>query len=301
MVPGSNVFPAFSAASGCTSANTKPCTVAESINFAAGASGYDYNCAAHTFQWDFGDGKTASTSSINLQHSYAAVGTYNVALTISNGTQTVSTTVAVKVATAKTCPSLSASSFFVAYTGPKSACTYIGDTVCSNLEDVVFNAAANLGYDPSCSTLAYQWDFGDRSVSLPGPSVTHTYASAGKYDVKLTVTDGTTPVTYTASVKVRDDNPVVVECAFDFTVEPRVVGGTVLPNELVFTAAGVNGATAASYEWDFGDGTKTTGSAPQQTHAYADGKTYTVTLTVPGTNCRVQHTTVKPRRRAAGR
>ena len=100
--------------SGCTSANTKPCRLAELINFAAGASGYDYNCATHTFQWDFGDGKTASTSAINLQHSYAAIGTYNVSLTISNGTQTVSAIAPVKVANAKDCPPLSASSLFIA-------------------------------------------------------------------------------------------------------------------------------------------------------------------------------------------
>jgi PKD repeat protein len=300
MVPGTNVFAAFSAASGCTSANTKPCRVAETINFGAGASGYDYNCATHSFQWDFGDGKTATTSSINVQHSYAAVGTYNVALTISNGTQSVSTTGSVRVAATKDCPALSASSFFIAYNGPKSQCTYVGDTTCSNAEDVGFNAAAALGFDASCGTLTYQWDFGDGSAALSGASVTHKFAAAGKYDVKVAVSDGTTSVTYVATVKVRDDN-FVLECAFDFTVEPRVVGGTVLPNEFVFIAAGANGATAASYEWDFGDGTRTTGSAPQQTHAYADGQIYTVTLTVPGTNCRVQHTTVKPRRRAAGR
>jgi PKD repeat protein len=299
MVAGTNVFPAFSAASGCTSANTKPCRLSESINFAAGALGYDYSCAVHTFRWDFGDGTSTSTNAINLQHSYATVGTYNVSLTISNGTQTVSAIVPVKVANTKDCPPLSASSLFIAYNGPKSQCTYIGDTVCSNIEDVAFNAAPSLGFDASC-VLTYQWDFGDASAPLAGASVTHKYAAAGKYDVKLTVTDGTTPVMYTATVRVRDDNPVV-ECVFDFTVEPRVVGGSILPNEFVFTITGVDGATAPSYEWDFGDGAKATTNSPQQTHPYADGNTYTVTLTVPGTNCRVQHKTVKPRRRAAGR
>ena len=136
--------------------------------------------------------------------------------------------------------------------------------------------------------------------SLSGSSVKHTYAGAGKYDVKLAVSDGTTTVTYTATVKVRDDRQAV-ECAFDFTVEPRVVVGALLPNEFVFTAFGAGGVTAPSYEWDFGDGAKATSNTPRQTHAYADGKTYTVTLTVPGTNCRVQHAAVKPRRRAAGR
>src|SRR6266540_1255076 len=81
----------------------------------------------------------------------------------------------------------------------------------------------------------------------------------------------------------------------------HVVNGIPQQNELVFRAFGAGGATAASYEWDFGDGATATSSTPLQTHAYADATPHVVTLTVPGTNCRVQHPAMKPRRRAAGR
>jgi PKD repeat protein len=302
MVAGTNVFPAFSAPSGCTSDNTKPCTIAESINFAAGAAGYDFSCKPHTFTWDFGDGKTATTTSISTPHAFAAAQTYNVSLTISNSTQTVKMTVPVRVAAHKDCPPLGASSFFVAYNGPKSQCTYIGDTTCSNLEAVAFQAAPSLGLDLSCFTaLTYQWDFGDGSDKVTTANAAHTYAGAGKYNVSLTVSDGVATVTYTATVKVRDEHDALLNCVFDFTVDGRVVNGVALPDEFVFTVSGQNGATAPSYEWDFGDGTKVTSGAAQQTHAYADAKPYTVTLTVPGTNCHVQHVAVKSRRRAAGR
>jgi len=302
MVAGVNVFPAFSAPSGCTSDNTKPCTIAESINFAAGAIGYDFSCKLHTFQWDFGDGTTATTTSIATAHTYASPKTYNVSLTITTSTQSVKMTVPVRVAARKDCPPLGANSFFISYNGPTSKCTYIGDTTCSNLEAVAFQAAPGLGVDLSCfTTLTYQWDFGDHSDKVTTANATHTFAGAGKYDVTLTVSDGVAPVTYTASVKVRDDNKVLLDCVFDFTVDARTVNGVVLPNEFVFAVTGLNGATAPSYQWDFGDGATATSSTAQQTHAYTDAKPYTVTLTVPGTNCHVQHVAVKPRRRAAGR
>jgi PKD repeat protein len=299
MVPGQNVFAAFSGASGCTSINTTPCIASESINFAAGASAYDFSCAEHTFQWSFGDNTSATTKNINIQHVYAAPGTYLATLKVTNSTQSITTTVPVKVATKKGCTNLGPSSFFVAYSGLKSQCSYVSsDSVCSNLEDVSFNAAPDLGFDASCVT-GFEWDFGDGSSKVAGQAAAHKFAAAGKYNVKVAVTDGTSTVTYTAAVSVRDENPIV-DCIFDFTISPHVVNGITQANEFEFRAAGAGGGTAASYEWDFGDGTHTTSTTPLVTHAYSEATPHVVTLTVPGTNCRVQHTAVTPRRRAAG-
>jgi len=206
----------------------------------------------------------------------------------------VTTQAAVTVASHAGCPSLDANSFHVAYSGTKSQCSQAGDTICSNLDEVAFSATANPGFQPSCFTLAYQWDFGDGSVKVSGRDVTHKFAAAGNYIVTLSVTDGITTVTYTAAVNVRDENSLSA-CVFDFAIEPQVV------NEFLFRAFGAGGATATSYEWDFGDGTRATSTTPLQTHAYADATPHVVTLTVPGTNCRVQHTAMAPRRRAVGR
>src|SRR4029078_13016664 len=106
--------------------------------------------------------------------------------------------------------------------------------------------------------------------------------------------------TNSVSVKVRYDNPVIVDCVFDFTVGPHIVGGVMQLDEFEFRAAASAGATAASYGWDFGDDTHTTSTTPVIVHAYGDSKPHVVTLTVPGTNCRVQRTAVTRRRRAAG-
>ena len=298
MVPGQNVFAAFAGPSGCTSNNTTPCIASESINFAAGTNAYDFSCGDHTFQWSFGDNATATTKNINVQHVYAAPGTYLVTLKITNSAQSVTTTVPVRVATKKGCANLGAASFFIAYNGPKSQCSYVNKDICSNLEDVAFNAAPDLGFDPSCVT-GFEWDFGDGSGKATGQSAAHKFAAAGIYNVQVTATDGVTTVTYSVAVRVRDEN-FISDCIYDFTIGPHIVNGVTQAYEFEFRAAGVGGATAASYEWDFGDGTTATTTTPLAVHAYGDAKPHVVTLSVPHTNCRVQHTAITPRRRAAG-
>jgi PKD repeat protein len=292
MLPGNNVFISYQSAGGSCSYLGGTCSAGEAVTFAASAFNYDFGCDTHTFTWDFGDGAQGTGQSST--HSFSAAGSYTVTLTIRNGAETVATQAAVTVASHAGCPSLDANSFYVAYSGLKSQCSNSGDTVCSNLDQVAFSATANPGFQPSCFALAYQWDFGDGSDKVSGRNVAHKFAAAGNYVVKLSVTDGITTVTYAATVSVRDENPLSV-CVFDFTVEPRQ------PNEFLFRAFGAGGATAASYEWDFGDGAAATSTTPLQTHAYADATPHVVTLTVPGTNCRVQHAAVPPRRRAAGR
>ena len=298
MLPGNNVFITYQSAGSSCSYLGGTCSAGESIAFTASAFNYDFGCDVHTFTWDFGDG--AQGSGRSSTHSFAAAGTYNVTLTVRNNAESAATQVAVRVVSPAGCPTLDANSFYVAYSGTASQCSYAGNTVCSNLDEVTFNATANPGFQPSCFALAYEWDFGDGSGKASGRSVTHKFAAAGNYFVKLTVTDGISTITYTVTVNVRDENPPAA-CLFDFAVEPHVVNGVVQPNEFDFRAFGAGGATAPLYEWDFGDGTRATSSTPLQTHVYADAAPHVVTLTVPGTNCLVQHAALTPRRRAAGK
>ena len=52
-------------------------------------------------------------------------------------------------------------------------------------EEGVFVADGSGGYRP----YQFQWDFGDGSPTLSLQNVTHSYASAGVYEVKLTAID----------------------------------------------------------------------------------------------------------------
>ena len=51
---------------------------------------------------------------------------------------------------------------------------------------VTFDGTASIDYDGT--TVSYRWDFGDGTTGS-GPTITHQYATAGRYSVTLTVTD----------------------------------------------------------------------------------------------------------------
>jgi len=103
----SNIFIGYQGtASGCSPFVGGPCQVAEQIDFVAQSFQYDFSCALHTFAWNFGDGTTATGKT--PVHTYAAPGTYAVTITISNGSQTFTTSAVVTVAAAAVdIPSLS--------------------------------------------------------------------------------------------------------------------------------------------------------------------------------------------------
>lgn len=77
-----------------------------------------------------------------------------------------------------------------------------GPTTANARNTVTFTATAA---DGNGDTLAYSWDFGDSAVSTNTPSVSHSWAIGGTYNISLTVTDmkgGT--VTANKSVTVSD-------------------------------------------------------------------------------------------------
>jgi PKD repeat protein len=50
-----------------------------------GSASSDANGDTLSYRWDFGDGASATTSTPTVSHSYAAVGSYRVTLTVSDG------------------------------------------------------------------------------------------------------------------------------------------------------------------------------------------------------------------------
>ena len=115
------------------------------------------------YLWDFGDGNTSTSSW--AQHTYAQDGTYNVCLTVSNPATGCSDV---------TCQSVTITS------GCNASFFWFEDTVNN---DVIFCVNNSTG-----SNLSYLWDFGDGNTANTAYP-THTYASAGVYDVCLTVSD----------------------------------------------------------------------------------------------------------------
>ncbi|WP_116449772.1 PKD domain-containing protein [Blastococcus litoris] len=145
-------------------------------------------------------------------------------------------------------------------------------TFTSTVTDLAasFDAASSLDTDGTIAS--YAWDFGDQT-SGTGATAQHTYAQAGTYTVRLTVTDdkgatGTTTRQVTATAPRVNEAPTAAFTTAVTDLAVRVDGSG---------SADTDG-TIASYAWDFGDQASGTGATAQ--HTYAQAGTYTVRLTV---------------------
>ena len=142
----------------------------------------------------------------------------------------------------------------------------------SSAENLVASFDGSGSADPDGTIAAYGWDFGDGSAAGAGAKPAHTYAAAGTYQVKLTVTDDAGA---TASVT----NPVTVTAAN----QPPAAAFTSSSADLVASFDGSGSAdpdgTIAAYGWDFGDGSAA-GAGAKPAHTYAAAGTYQVKLTV---------------------
>ncbi|MFN8560605.1 MAG: PKD domain-containing protein [Anaerolineae bacterium] len=268
-----------------------------------------------TFLWEFGDGTTSAEQ--NPLHTYGAGGTYTVTLTVgdangrtSSTSQQVSVTQPVQASfTAQ--PNGLTVQFVNQSTGPVAsylwsfgdggssseqnpAHTYAAGGTCtvtltvtgtnggsnntSQQVSVTQPVQANFSAQPSGLTVqfvdqstgpiaSYLWDFGDGgSSSEQNPA--HTYAAGGTYTVTLTVT-GTSGSSNNASQQVSVTQPV--QASFTAQVSDLNV-------QFIDQSTG----QILSYAWVFGDGSSSSEQNPA--HTYAAGGTYTVTLTVTGTN-----------------
>lgn len=151
-----------------TVANT---TVSNEETVAFNASGTtDADNDTLVFNWAFGDGATAQGKVAS--HLFAAVGTYNVTLNVSDGKTTAALMRAMTVYQANRAPvpSLKATPLAAFINSP-----------------VGFDATGST--DADNDTLAASWDFGDGG-SATGMKTEHSYSRVGNFTVTGTVRDG---------------------------------------------------------------------------------------------------------------
>jgi len=226
--------------------------VGDEVTFDGSAS--TDNDGVVSYEWDFGDGTNATGETVT--HAYDAAGTYTVTLTVTDDAGNTDTdTLTVEVLPVdETDP--------VADAGPDRE-VLLGTTVDFDGS----GSTDNVGIE------SYEWDFDD-GTNATGATVSHAYASAGTYDVTLTVTDtsgNTATDTATVTVLESDETPPVADAGADRTVE-------------VSTAVSFDGTESTdnigvtSYEWDFDDGATATGATPS--HTFTAEGVYNVTLTV---------------------
>jgi PKD repeat protein len=136
---------------------------------------------------------------------------------------------------------------------------------------------ASQSSDPNGSIVGYVWAFGD-GQSATGVRATHVYATAGSYQIQLTVQDNKgAGSSATQTVAVTPSAPTAA-----FSAVPNSGVAPLLVSFDASASADADGSIV-SYSWNFGDGT--TGSGKQVTHTYGSApnfssSTFSVVLTV---------------------
>jgi len=122
----------------------------------------------------------------------------------------------------------------------------------------------------SGTILSRTWNFGDFTAPSTATNPSHTYTMCGVYTVSLTIVTSTFCTnTYNTSITVNGG------IAASFTANVDTTNGNT-----TFQASPLS--LAATYTWDYGDGSAT-GSNAVSTHTYASSGTYNVCLTVADT------------------
>ncbi len=218
-----------------------------------GQRSYDVDGRITGYQWDLGDGTSATTAAVD--HGYAAPGTYTATLTVQDDAGVADSRSSDRVQVMVNAPP-------IAVAGP--------DRHVAIGEVISFDAGAS--HDADGSLIAYAWDFGDGARG-DGRLVQYAYHRSGVYRVGLTVRDDSATDTSIAS----DSLTVVVN-------EPPVADAgpdqTVSSSEVDFDGTGARDpdGSIAAYAWDFGDGGS--GSGPTPVHVYRTSGSYRVRLTV---------------------
>jgi PKD repeat protein len=228
------------------------------VTFDGSGSSDSGNGTIESWDWNFGDDSTGSGEMVD--HTYAADGTYNVTLTVTdNGGKVDSDSTTATIAELQ--PPVADPD------GPYNG--LVG-------EDVQFDGTGST--DADGTVVAWDWDFGDLNDPTPGTGATptHAYSAAGSYTVTLVVTDDD-GLTSAAATTTADISDVVV----DPIADPNGPYTGTEGRELTFDGTGSydpDGGSIVSYAWDFDDGN--TGIGPNPTNVYDTAGSYTVTLMV---------------------
>lgn len=255
--------------------------VGQALSFNGGAS-YDPDGSIISYEWDFGDGDTASGR--NATHAYEAAGTYWVTLTVFDG-----------------CDDFDGDQAVVSVQAV-DPCAENQPPVASAGSDQSGEAGQSLGfngngsYDPDGAITSYQWDFGD-GYTASGASAMHAYAQAGTYAVTLTICDNcgaNAADQLTVQITVPDPPPGELQAGFEIE---QLVGfdtnGDEIwepisadPNGVVQVELGLhiryNGQDystgAANYRWRVNG--SLIGTDPFVYRTYTDTRQFELTLTV---------------------
>jgi len=219
------------------------------------------NGSTPTYQWNFGDGTTSTETSPS--HTYSTTGSYLVTLTatdpISGCTDSYQQTVNI-----------------FSFIEDENIITANVTSGCSPLTvDFSANIAGKLS--SNYEILNFLWDFnndGTPDDTTNTNNVQYTYTKPGIYSVSLQITGNGCNFSTAKTNFIHALGPAV-----DFSSSKPVCSG--LP--VIFTNKSTQpaGGTVSSFEWNFGDGTK---SSTGNEHTYTKDTIYTVSLKINDSN-----------------
>jgi PGF-pre-PGF domain-containing protein len=134
-----------------------------------------------SWSWDFGDGNRSTDQ--NPVHEYSNVGNYSVTLTVANS---------------KGSDSIQKVNYITALPQPLSS------DFRSNLTNGIVPLTVQFNDTSTGSPASWNWNFGDGATSTE-QNPTHTYFSAGTYNVNLLVSNADGPSSKTATITAREN------------------------------------------------------------------------------------------------
>lgn len=201
-----------------------------------------FNSPIISYNWQFGDGDSATTAS--PYHTYQQTGTYDVALTVTDGNG---------------CAHTLLKNDFISPTYPKPS--FSADTQSCTTAPIIFSNMSN------GQGLSYVWHFGDGDTSTQ-TAPTHLYDAVGTYTVSLVVTDQNG----CDSTLVKPDYITISEPKANFFADSNF---SPCPPLLV-SFFDSSTADIIAWQWDFGDGG--TSNLQNPSHVYLAPGSYTVSL-----------------------
>jgi len=227
------------ATTNCVSVSPPTCTLTASYTDSVKGSTVKFygksSASSHVkIIWIFGDGTTDSTSnSYDVSHTYGS--------------------------------SVSTESVYMRVYDSTTKCYTYGTgtvTICdanSEFSDKISGLTVAFGANTANNTrIKYSWNFGDKSDSrLAAP--THTYSTAGTYQVCLTATDSVTGCSTTTCSSVT----VTTTCSLSVKFTDSILGHTVY-----FHGSSNYSSQHFSIKWEFGDGTIDSTTGFSASHNY---------------------------------
>ena len=219
---------------------------------------------AQSYIWVFGDGTSETTSSANFEvnHTYTAIGNYQVMLiAIDSNSCNVADTAYRTIVVSNNPASLD---FDFAKLPPCTSLTYLFNNLSTAPATVPF------------TNTSFTWNFGDGQSGIPAglAQITHSFPSPGPYNVTLSLVDTNYcnyPLDTTKLVNVAQNVKAL------FTTPAQGCA----PDSAIFTNTSTGGET---YYWNFGDGSPIDSVDISPIHFYPNPGTYTITLIAVDSN-----------------